>query len=232
MFNIITNEQGSVGGTSFIGYYPKYLSPELINKVKQYCSSQTEWRGGMSSFGKPIPRLQRWYQTEGRYFSPTWRGKYPRWEPFSYDDSLLEIQEQVNEMTNELVAPLDDLAMPTFNSCLINYYRDNQDSIKPHSDSVTVFGNQPTIAIISIGASRDIYFKRKDITNNNGDGGDKKSSLKLDQINKHLNGKITLEEGSLLVMSGDTQYHYLHEIPKVDEDKGERYSLTFREYQT
>ena len=31
-------------------------------------------------------------------------------------------------------------------------------------------------------------------------------------------------------MAGDTQKYYLHEIPKSKEEKGSRYSLTFRDY--
>ena len=222
MLNIITEEDG--GDTSFIGYYPGYFNKDFTGQVKKYCTSQSEWRGGMSSFGKPIPRLQRWYQIDMKDFSPKWRGKFPRWESFSYDEQLLEFQHIVNSETHGLLEHFTDLAVPNFNSCLINYYQDNTHSIKPHSDSVDVFGKQPTISIVSIGASRDIYFKRKDLSTGC------KKSLRLDNNNKHLNCKITLEEGSLLIMSGATQKYYLHEIPKVKEDKGERYSLTFREY--
>lgn len=234
MINIITHEKGNkqrdfnineIDSSCFIAYYPKYFDTEFINNTRDYCESLDEFRGGMSSFGKAIPRLQRWYQMDGHYFSPTWREKYPRWESFPYDNSLLNIQTKINIATNHLLSDFNNLAAPNFNSCLINYYRGENDSIKPHSDSVEVFGSYPTIAILSIGETRDIYFKRKLLNKNC------PQSLRLDNENKHLNSKISLEDGSLLIMAGATQQYYLHEIPKVDVKKGGRYSLTFREYQ-
>ena len=221
MLNLATNDN------VVIGYYPNYFEDDFIKLTKDYCTSLTEFRSGVSSFGKSIPRLQRWYQMDGHYFSPSWRGKYPRWESFPYDDTLLTIQDRINKETTSLLSELSDInevSTPKFNSCLINYYRDENDSIKPHSDSMEVFGPQPTIAIMSIGETRDIYFKRKDLNEKC------PKSLRLDNKNTHLNCKIRLQEGSLLLMAGMAQHYYLHEIPKVEENKGGRYSLTFREY--
>ena len=222
MLNIISQELN--GDSCFIGYYPKCFSREFIDLAKDYCQSQKDWLGGMSSFGKAIPRLQKWHQMEGKYFSPTWRDCHPRWQSFPYDDTLLKMQSRINQETNSLMYNYPDYTGVTFNSCLLNYYRDGNDSIKPYSDSISVFGPDPTIAILSIGETRDIYFKRKKLN-------DKcPQSLRLDQKTRHLNSKITLEEGSLLIMAGATQRYYLHEIPKVEDEKGARYSLTFRQY--
>ena len=55
-------------------------------------------------------------------------------------------------------------------------------------------------------------------------------SLKLEKKYTHLNSKITLEHGSLLIMAGCTQQYYIHEIPPTTETKKGRFSLTFREY--
>lgn len=41
--------------------------------------------------------------------------------------------------------------------------------------------------------------------------------------------KWTLENGSLLVMQGDTQLNWKHEIPKEPTVKDGRISLTFRQ---
>ncbi len=227
MFNTITQEAN--GDSCLIGYYPGLFSDNFIKMTKDYCYSQTDWLGGMSSFGKAIPRLQKWYQLEGKYFSPAWRECHPRWEAFPYDNKLLEIQEKVKMETEHLLSPFKrhpNYQNTSFNSCLVNYYRDEQDSIKPHSDSIDVFGSNPTIAILSIGETREIFFKRKKIKDKG------KSSLRLDKKHQQLNSKIKLEEGSLLIMAGGTQRYYLHEIPKVDDKKKERYSLTFRNHIT
>ena len=40
--------------------------------------------------------------------------------------------------------------------------------------------------------------------------------------------KLNLAHGSLLVMSGSTQHHWLHQIPKTKKNTKERINLTFR----
>ena len=52
------------------------------------------------------------------------------------------------------------VTVPIINSCLINKYRDNNDSIKPHRDSLSSFGNNLTIVGLSIGSSRILRLKR------------------------------------------------------------------------
>ena len=47
----------------------------------------------------------------------------------------------------------------------------------------------------------------------------KRSNLKLD---------VPLSHGSLLCMSGPTQHHWLHTLPKTRTAVGERINLTFR----
>ncbi|MBU6174824.1 MAG: alpha-ketoglutarate-dependent dioxygenase AlkB, partial [Planctomycetes bacterium] len=37
-----------------------------------------------------------------------------------------------------------------------------------------------------------------------------------------------LTHGSLLMMKGETQHHWLHQIPKTMKKVGERINLTFR----
>ena len=111
-----------------------------------------------------------------------------------------------------------------FNSCLINKYRNSNDSIKPHRDNLLSFGAEPIIGILSIGCHRDILFYRVKYDKNN------PRKMRRDKEKKELNRKITLESGSLLIMSGTTQKYYSHEIPKTEEKKNTRYSLTFREY--
>ena len=49
---------------------------------------------------------------------------------------------------------------------------------------------------------------------------------------KHKKSKETLKyrlgHGSLMVMGGTSQHHWLHALPKTEEEVGERISLTFR----
>jgi alkylated DNA repair dioxygenase AlkB len=94
-----------------------------------------------------------------------------------------------------------------FNSVLMNLYRDGDDSVAPHSDSEPEYGRNPTIASVSLGAAR--LFRMRQL---NGDG----------------RWQITLQQGSLLVMAGETQHNWRHEIPKDPTCDQPRINLTFR----
>ena len=96
-----------------------------------------------------------------------------------------------------------------FNSVLLNYYRDQNDSMGFHSDDEPELGSQPTIASVSLGASRTFILKHK--------------------TKRHLKPvRISLPGGSLLVMSGDTQQFWKHGIEKESQPCGPRVNLTFR----
>ena len=214
---ITTNEL--TGESCHIGYYPGYLSADFIQKTRQYCKTTPQYKGGLSGWGKPIPRLQNWFQEDGIAFSHKWKTDFDRWKADEYDIELSVIQEEIREKVLEL----GFLGISPFNSCLINYYRNGQDSIKPHFDSMDLFGPEPFICILSLGASREIVFKRRCYNPDN------PKSLRLDPQAKHLGCRIRLEEGSLLIMSGATQKYYQHEIVK-EEGMDERWSMTFRHF--
>ena len=102
-----------------------------------------------------------------------------------------------------------DLSASTFNCVLINYYRNGQDSVAWHADDETELGDTPVIASVSLGAERIFELKQKHQT----------------PAKKY---KLLLRHGSLLIMSGTMQQHWLHQLPK---DKGlleARINLTFR----
>jgi alkylated DNA repair dioxygenase AlkB len=94
-----------------------------------------------------------------------------------------------------------------FNSCLLNLYHDGNEGMAWHSDDEKSLASDSSIASISLGAEREFRFKHK----------------------RH-EGKaaVLLESGSLLVMQGRTQTHWLHSIPKSKKIKTPRINLTFR----
>lgn len=96
-----------------------------------------------------------------------------------------------------------------FNSVLLNYYRDNRDSMGLHSDDEPELGPRPTIASVSLGEERTLVFKHK-------------TSQELAPV------RLRLAAGSLLVMKGDTQRNWKHGINKEDRHCGPRVNLTFR----
>lgn len=96
-----------------------------------------------------------------------------------------------------------------FNSVLLNYYRDGRDGVAWHSDDEADLGARPTIASLSLGAPRVFQFKHRDRT-------------ELQRID------VELPPGSLLVMAGDCQRYWRHQIPKRKNLRDGRINLTFR----
>lgn len=95
-----------------------------------------------------------------------------------------------------------------FNSALANRYRDGRDAMGWHSDAEPELGPAPVIASLSLGATRRFALKHRQRP---------QQRLALD-----------LSSGSLLVMSGPTQRHYRHALPRTAKPVGERLNLTFR----
>ena len=59
-----------------------------------------DFRGGETSFGK-IPRKQKWYEMNGRYFSKEWIDQdIERWKSNKYDNELLELQKNIQNIIN------------------------------------------------------------------------------------------------------------------------------------
>ena len=96
-----------------------------------------------------------------------------------------------------------------FNSVLVNCYRDGNDSVAWHSDDEPELGRNPLVASISLGAERSFQLRHR----------------------YHPQGsqrKLTLEHGSLLIMAGELQHHWQHQLPKTAKQVGERINLTYR----
>jgi len=110
----------------------------------------------------------------------------------------------------ELKFRVEAVCHARFNSVLLNLYRDGADSMGWHSDDEPELGARPEIASLSLGATRRFrlrHRRRKD----------------LEPV------VIDLESGSLLIMRGDTQRFWKHEVPKSRRVDGPRVNLTFRQ---
>ena len=94
------------------------------------------------------------------------------------------------------------------NSVLTNLYRNGKDSVGWHADSETELGNQPTIFSVSLGASRYFDYRLK------GKTGSKQ--------------RIELHAGTLIIMRGDFQLFWQHQVPKQLKITEPRINLTFR----
>lgn len=129
-------------------------------------------------------------------------------KPYSYSNITMYPKPFTKELEDVKTA-IEMLISPTvFTSCLLNLYRDGKDSNGWHSDDEVSLGTNPLIASVSLGEERFFHFKHK-----------------KDNTLKH---KMLLQHGSLLIMKGNTQHHWLHQVPKTSRQVGERINLTFR----
>lgn len=112
--------------------------------------------------------------------------------------------------TKELLALktlTEKLTGETFNSCLLNLYHHGDEGMGWHSDDEKELGKNMAIASLSLGAERKFSFKHKE----------SKQTL-----------SVFLENGSLLLMKGETQQKWLHSLPKTKTIMQPRINLTFR----
>lgn len=95
----------------------------------------------------------------------------------------------------------------TYNSCLLNLYHNGSEGMGWHSDNEPELKKEGAICSLSFGADRRFSFKHK------------QTAEKVD---------ILLENGSLLLMKGSTQAHWLHRLPPAKKILTPRINLTFR----
>lgn len=107
----------------------------------------------------------------------------------------------------DLKAIVEEQTNETFNSCLLNLYHSGDEGMAWHSDGEKDLKKNGAIASLSFGAERKFSFKHK-----------------VEKINVSL----VLEHGSLLVMKGTTQTHWLHRLPPTKMASKPRINLTFR----
>ena len=108
----------------------------------------------------------------------------------------------------ELLAPLKAVTGVRFNSVLCNLYRDGHDAIGWHADDEPELGIDPVIAAVSLGAPRRFVLRYR----------------KLPARKR----EITPGHGSLLVMRGDLQHNWQHQVPRMRRVNAARINLTFR----
>ena len=153
-----------------------------------------------------------WKQEEMKMYGKTI--KFPRltaWygdndKPYSFSGITL----QPNPWTEELLAiknKIKEHCPENFNSVLLNLYRDGNDSISWHTDAEKELGKNPVIASVNFGAQR---------------------TFQLRHIETKERINITLTHGSLLIMQGQLQHYWQHQIPKTKTVKTPRINLTFR----
>ncbi|HWZ15136.1 MAG TPA: alpha-ketoglutarate-dependent dioxygenase AlkB [Mucilaginibacter sp.] len=177
-------------------YKPAVFDQEESEALLEAFIHQIQWiQETVHMYGKMIktPRLTAWYGDNDKAYS--YSGN--KYHPLPWTDDLLKIKTRI-----------EPFAGTKFNSVLLNYYRDGNDSVAWHSDDEYELGFKPVIASVSFGQAR-----RFDVRN------------KQDHKLKYA---VTLENGSLLLMKGDLQQFWQHRIAKSTQPMEARVNLTFR----
>ena len=127
-------------------------------------------------------------------------------KPYSFSGITLS-PKVWNEELVSIKSKIEPIAKVDFNSVLLNRYRDGNDSISWHTDAEKELGINPVIASVNFGATRKFQLRHI------------KTKEKLE---------IELTNGSLLIMQGELQHFWQHQVPKTSQKVGERINLTFR----
>lgn len=128
--------------------------------------------------------------------------------PFEYTYS--NVTKSALPWTDELLEIkkiTENVSGERFNSCLLNLYHSGSEGMAWHSDGERDLKKNGAIGSVSFGAERKFSFKHK------------KSGQKID---------LLLEHGSLLIMKGETQTHWMHRLPPTKKVFSPRVNLTFR----
>jgi alkylated DNA repair dioxygenase AlkB len=172
-----------------IGAAPAKVLRELIEDTPWRVESVVLWGRRY-----PQPRLTAWYgDPDARY---VYSGI--ELDPLPWTPRLIAIKASVEKVTGN-----------RFNSVLLNYYRNERDSMGMHSDDEPELGALPAIASLSFGDARTLVFRHR-----------------FDRSHKPI--RIELGDGSLLLMRGATQRNWKHGIAKERRPRGARVNLTFR----
>jgi alkylated DNA repair dioxygenase AlkB len=140
------------------------------------------------------PRLTAWYGEEGARY--VYAGL--ELDPLPWTARLLALKARVEQAVGH-----------RFNGVLLNYYRNERDSMGMHSDDEPELGPSPVIASLSLGEARTLVFRHRS-----------------DRGRKSI--RLELGDGSLLLMRGATQRHWKHGIAQERRPCGARVNLTFR----
>jgi alkylated DNA repair dioxygenase AlkB len=177
-------------------YFCAFYSETESRQVRKQLLATVPWQQDTLKFGGRqvlVPRLQAWYGD----LTANYGYSGLRLTPLPWTAALLSIKTKVEKCVDR-----------SFNSVLLNYYRNGHDSVAWHSDDETELGPDPLIASLSFGAKRKFELKHR-----NG---------KTQKIN------IELADGSLLLMGTGLQKHWSHQLPKQPWVTEPRLNLTFR----
>ena len=128
-------------------------------------------------------------------------------QPYGYSNIVMK-PKPFTQTLQSVKSKVEDYTNYKFNALLLNLYRNGNDSNGWHADNEKELGENPVIVSVSFGETRAFHFKHKTL--------------------KDQRYKLILEHGSLLLMKGEMQQHWLHQIAKTKKQIKPRINLTSR----
>jgi alkylated DNA repair dioxygenase AlkB len=194
--NMFDAGEGLVFPENLLDFDPHFIEGERGMELLQKWTKEVPWQQqSIQMYGKLVltPRLTAWYGDVHK----TYRFSGTRFDPLPWTPELMDLRQRIIAATGM-----------QFNSVLLNFYRNGDDSVAWHSDNERELGTKPHIASLSVGQGRNFEFRHK--------------------THHQKKYSIRLENGSLLIMKGDLQTFWEHRIPKSAKETGARINLTFR----
>jgi len=185
-------EKNELTDGAYLIYIPEFFRQGIADKLYAVLKKATPWKQEKTFYGNTFLRLTAYYADPGIQYA--YSGV--KHDSLSWPWYLEEVKKRVDREANG-----------TFNSLLLNYYRDGKDSIGWHSDNERELGQNPIVPSISLGAERVFQIRHT------------KSKEKKE---------YTLKHGSLLIMGGTMQHYWQHCVPKTTKVNEGRINLTFR----
>jgi alkylated DNA repair dioxygenase AlkB len=127
-------------------------------------------------------------------------------KPYSFSGITLQPKNWLPELL-EIKNKIEIAAQTKFNSVLLNLYRNGNDSISWHTDAEPELGVNPVIGSVNFGETRKFQFRHK---------------------STHEKLEIDLTHGSAIIMQGEMQHFWQHQVPKTSKIIKDRINLTFR----
>ena len=182
--------------TAKLHFWPDFLTENQADELFEELKTSNLWRQyKVKVFGKTYDQPRLCFLAADRKVNYTYSGLTLPGVDFSKSLSLIKTR-------------IEQTSSTRFNSCLANLYRDGNDSNGWHSDDEKELGDEPVIASLSLGVTRNFDLKHK--------------------RNRLIKKRIELTHGSLLLMSGRTQKDFKHQIAKSKRIHEPRINLTFR----
>lgn len=183
-------------------YYEKqFLASGEATTLLNALVAKCAWKRWKTSLKSDVPRDEAYYGDPGTNYTYSRR----EYQPLPWIPELLALKTRVEAVTPAAAYANVNLLNLGYNAALCNLYQNGNDSVGLHADAEPEMG--PVIASVSLGAERLFRLKSRD-------------------------GSVVFAErlshGSLLIMAGETQKNYKHEVPKEPYIREPRVNLTFR----